>query len=590
MNAPKQTILTKLNSIVFDAFYSCGYVDVAGSVVRSNMQGVHFQSNSAFQVAKKHGKAPLVVAEEVAAQLKQDPTFSSVEAAAPGFVNLVLADDFLASYGNVLAEGVGVVVANETHQIVLDYGGANVAKPLHVGHLRSAVIGESLKRIARALGHKVISDVHLGDWGLQMGMIIEELRKRDPDMPYFADPLPDSFPSESPVTIHDLDELYPAASARAKVDPEVMVAARKATVELQEGHAGYRALWRHFVTVSVADLKQDYGALGVDFDLWLGESDAHETTSKLLMTLVKEGFAHESEGALIMSVSREADTKAMPPLLLRNSEGAVLYGATDLATIENRVDQLHPDEIVYVVDKRQQLHLRQVFRAARQAGIVSEGVVLEHVAFGTMNGTDNKPFKTRAGGTMKLKDLLATVKQQALERQMEVGHLEDASPEEVDTVATLVGIATLKFADLSNYHENDYVFDLERFSSFEGYTGPYLLYTTVRASSLIAKAAAEGVEPGEVLSPQTDSERALIMRLVEFSDAVTNAWETKSPSVLCEYAYDLATEFSSFYHECPVLTEQNKARKYSHLQLVQMVRDTLAQALDLLGIEVPQRM
>lgn len=594
MNVPRKhhtaTLQETLNSVISDAFSSCDYDSVVGVAVRSNIPGVHFQSNDSFSVAKKHRKAPVGVAQEVAAQLAKEPLFATVQAAAPGFVNMVLADEILASYGNQIAEASLVAQADTSHRVVLDYGGANVAKPLHVGHLRSAVIGESLKQIARALGHTVIADVHLGDWGLQMGMIIEELRSRHPELPYFADPLPETFPVESPVTVHDLDELYPMASKRAKEDEAVMMAARRATVELQRGHAGYRALWRHFVNVSVEELKKDYGALDVSFDLWLGESDAHETVTRLLTTLVENGHAFRSDGALIMSVSSDTDAKKVPPLLLCNSEGAELYGATDLATIQNRVSTLCPDEIVYVVDKRQELHLQQVFRAARQADIVPKEVLLTHVAFGTMNGTDNKPFKTRAGGTMKLKDLLAAVKQQALERNAEAGHLLDASSEEVDDVSRLVGIATLKFADLSTYHESDYVFDLKRFSSFEGYTGPYLLYSTVRASSLLEKAAQQGIEPGAIAKPQTDSERALLIRLAGFSDAVARAWETKSPSEVCEYAYALATEFSTFYHDCPVLAEQDAERRSSRVRLVRLVRDVLTKALDLLGMEVPARM
>jgi len=586
----KVTIQSKLNSFISNAFSSCGYVNVTGTVVRSKIEGVHFQSNDTFRVAKEFGKSPISIAKEIVAQLETSPLFASVESVLPGFVNLVIADDFLATYGNEMSEAASIVPVDSPHLIVLDYGGANVAKPLHVGHLRSAVIGESLKRIARSLGHTVIADVHLGDWGLQMGMIIEELRLRSPEMSYFSDPIPDIFPAESPVTMEDLNELYPAASKRAKADPEVMKAARKATYELQCGHAGYVALWQHFVAVSILDLKKDYGALDVSFDLWLGESNSHETVTKLLKRLMKEGCAYQSDGALIMQVSRDTDAKEVPPLMLRNSEGAELYGATDLATLQNRVAEMCPNEIVYVVDKRQQLHMRQVFRAARQAGIVPNETKLVHVAFGTMNGPDNKPFKTRAGDTMKLKDLLIDIKQQASQRYKEVGNLKDISLNELDDLAQMVGMATLKFADLSTNHESDYVFDLKRFSSFEGNTGPYILYTTVRASSLLAKAAKQGIGPGIILTPQKDSERALLIRLAEFSDRVSLAWDTKSPSEVCQYVYDLATEFSAFYHDCPVLSEQDEERRRSYVRLVQMVQDVLVEALNLLGMKVPSRM
>jgi arginyl-tRNA synthetase len=435
-----------------------------------------------------------------------------------------------------------------------------------------------------------VSDVHLGDWGLQMGMVINELQTRHPDWVYFDSSVSGPYPEESPLTIEDLESLYPEASQRAKAHESVMSEARRATVELQNGRPGYRALWQHFIHISVADVKQVYDRLGVDFDLWLGESDAHDVLVQQIDHLISSGWAHESDGALIIDVAEEGDTKEMPPLLLRNSDGAVLYGGTDLATIKQRVGTYHPDAIIVVADKRQSLHFQQVFRAALKVGYVSDVEKLEHVGFGTVNGPDNKPFKTRDGGTMKLDDFLSMVIANAKERIAEVQQGTKFSDEERESIAQMVGLATIKFADLVTHHTKDYVFDLERFSSFEGYTGPYVLYSAVRAKAILAKGESEGSVPGQAGAPQVDEERALAIKLLEYPDVLQASWKERTPSILCDYTYELANAFSSFYHACPILNDEDEGRRSGRLLLVSKVHDTLVASLYLLGMEVPERM
>lgn len=594
MNSPhstqKDTITKTLENIVTDAFLQAGFDTVYATVTRSKLpEKADYQSNTAFSFGKVIGRAPMEIAEAVALQLQTCDVFKQVSVATPGFINLVLSDDFLtSSVSNLFVDGAfDAMKSKEPKKIILDFGGANVAKPLHVGHLRSAIIGESLKRIGRFFGNEVIGDVHLGDWGLQMGMVITELKREHPEWSYFDRHFEGRYPSESPITIQDLERIYPQASARAKADESVMQEARTATVELQNGRRGYRALWKHFLDVSIADLALDYGALGVEFDLWLGESDAHNEAVSLLATLHERGLAYESEGALVMDVKRKEDVKEIPPLMLQNSDGAMLYGATDLATLKQRMETYCPHAVLYVVDKRQALHLRQVFRASESAGITSGDTQLEHIGFGTMNGTDNKPFKTRDGGTMKLKDLIALIEKTALNRITEIQHEKKFTTEEQADIARKVGSATLKFADLSNHYAHDYVFDIERFSSFEGYTGPYLLYSAVRAGAILEKA---GVRGDALIAPTHEAERKVLLELLAFPRNLTLAWEERAPSILVDHTYSIATAFNTFYHECPVLKENDERIRFSRISLVRMVHVALSTSLSLLGIEVPKRM
>jgi arginyl-tRNA synthetase len=583
----------KLTSLVARAFEAAGVDPSYGEVVVSARPDLgQFQCNGALAAAKATRANPRQLAEKVVQHLELPRVFRDVSLAGPGFLNLTLTDAYLAAHvGEMEADPrLGCPAVPRALRIVLDYGGPNIAKPMHVGHLRAAIIGESLKRLARFLGHHVVGDVHLGDWGLQMGMVIAELARRQPDLPYFDPESCGPFPPESPVTSGELEELYPTASQRAKDDPDFAEKARQATFELQQGRPGYRALWRHLVDVSVAELQADYGRLGVAFDLWLGESDAQARIPGLVERLRREGHARESEGALVVDVAEPGDAKEIPPLLLLKSDGAALYGTTDLATLDQRVEELGAELVLYVVDKRQADHFVQVFRAARKAGIVPPGVGLEHIGFGTMNGPDGRPFKTRAGGVMKLRDLLDLVTDKARERIREAGVARDYPPDEVERIAHRVGVATLKYADLSNHRAKDYVFDLDRFSAFEGRTGPYLLYTAVRTRSILRKAAEAGLAPGPLLPPGGDAERGVMLVASRLPDVLAAAFEHRAPNILCEYAYELATAFTRFYQEHHILSEADAARQASWLGLCDLTVRILLQVLDLLGIGVPERM
>ena len=587
------SIISQLTEIVSEAFEAAGYNRTLGQVEVSRFpETSQFQCNGALSGAKLHRCSPMLIAQRISELLSNHPAFEKVFIAAPGFLNFVAKDEFLrqvlASQDENSTLGCGDLVPQQS--VVIDYGGANVAKPLHVGHLRSAILGESLKRIARFLGHNVLGDVHLGDWGLQMGMLIHELSLRRPTLPYFVADYAGPYPEESPVTIDDLDELYPVASARSKQDATYLEAARQATALLHEGRPGYLALWRHFLNVSVSELRRDYGMLGVEFDLWLGESDAHSDALGLVDSLLATGVAENSEGAVVIRVDDSGGENALPPLLLRKSDGAILYATTDLATLAQRLRNYAPDVILYVVDARQAIHFRQLFIGARLAKQAPESVSLEHIAFGTMNGPDGKPFKTRAGGTMKLRELTQIICHAAEVRMAELvdnRQLDEAARTEI---ARLVGISALKFADLANQRTKDYVFDVERFSSFEGRTGPYLLYSTVRAQSIIRKAEQAGYAPSQEVAELKAADRKLVLALLTFPEAVLASWQTRMPNVLCEYTYQLAGAFNEFYHCCPILQEPDARRRASLLRLTQATRNRLVVALRLLGIEVPERM
>ena len=590
------SLLQSLSQTVSSAFASAGYDPKLGTVTASDRPDLcQFQCNGALQAAKEHREKPRDVALKVIGALREAPgsaaIFAKLDVAGPGFINIDAADDWIVGHiaRQAADERLGVDRVAAPKKIFIDYGGANIAKPMHVGHLRSSIIGDSLKRIARFLGHEVVGDIHLGDWGLQMGMLIAEMARRQPELSYFAAEATGDFPAESPVTISDLQQLYPEASARAKRDTEAMAAARAATAELQSGRAGYRALWRHFVAVSVAELRADLADLGVDFDLWLGESDVTDQIPGLIERLESQGAARLHEGALIVDVAEADDKRELPPLLLAKSDGAALYATTDLATLEQRVRQ-GARSMLYVVDNRQADHFLQVFRAARKTGLAAPDIELEHVGFGTMNGPDGKPFKTREGGVMRLKDLMSSVTAKARERMAEAKVAADYSAEEKDAIAADVGLAALKYADLVNHRAKDYVFDLERFSSFEGKTGPYLLYAVVRVKSILDNAEARGLKAGALMAPASDAERALLLSLAAFPDVVNQAFDARAPSYLAEYAHSLATSFNKFYAEHHILSEGDAARQASWLALVSDTARVLEKALEMLGIHVPRRM
>ena len=575
-----------------DAFEKAGYDRAYGKVTLSNRPDLcEYQCNGAMAGAKAYKKAPFMIAEDVVALLKDSACMEEVEVVKPGFINIRLKKAFVADYLNQMeeAEDLGIQKAENPEMIVVDYGGPNVAKPLHVGHLRSAIIGESVKRIARKMGHEVLGDIHLGDWGYQMGLIITELKERKPELPYFDESFEGEYPKEAPFTISELEEIYPTASGKAKEDDAYRENALHATYLLQNGHRGYRAIWNHIINVSVSDLKRNYANLNVSFDLWKGESDAQAYIPDMIDKLKKDGFAHEDQGALVIDVQEETDTKEIPPCMIQKSDGASLYGTTDLATLVQRVEDYHPDKVIYVVDKRQELHFTQVFRSAKKTGIVPAETELKFLGFGTMNGKDGKPFKTREGGVMRLENLIREIDDEMYKKIMDNRTVEE---EDARRTAEEVGLAAIKYGDLSNQASKDYIFDVDRFTSFEGNTGPYILYTIVRIKSILNRFAEEGgnLEAGAILDPVNDSQKNLMLQLTGFGATVENAFEEKAPHKICAYIYEVSNAFNSFYHETKILSEENEAQKASFIQLLKLTKKVLETCIDLLGFSAPDRM
>ncbi|HTK35473.1 MAG TPA: arginine--tRNA ligase [Caulobacteraceae bacterium] len=572
------------------AFAAEGLAPEYGRVTASDRPDLaDFQCNGALAAAKAARANPREIAGRIAARLDGDPRLAAVEVAGPGFVNLKVADAFLAERANGIAgDGrSGAAPVPAPRRVVIDYAGPNVAKPMHVGHLRSSIIGEALKRLFRFRGDTVWGDAHFGDWGFQMGLLIVAVGDEQPDLPFLAEG-DGPFPDVSPVTLEDLERLYPLAAGLAKTDIAYRERARRATAELQAGRPGYRALWRHFVTVSRTALEREFHALGVDFDLWNGESDADPLMAGMVEDLTARGLAVPDQGALIVRVAREGDKRELPPLIVVSSEGSAMYGATDLATVLDRRTRFDPELMLYVVDQRQADHFEQVFRAATIAGYAPEGS-LEHIGFGTMNGADGKPFKTREGGVLKLHDLIEMTRAKARERLHEAGLGTELSPEAFEATAHKVAVAALKFADLSNFRGTSYVFDLDRFTSFEGRTGPYLLYQAVRIKSLLRKALETQAKAGSILV-EAPAERELALVLDAFAQAVEEAYEKRAPHALAEHAYRLAQTFSKFYAACPVLAAETAALRASRLGLAAATLKQMEQALDLLGIDTPEVM
>ena len=577
---------------VSGAFEKAGFDPAYGKVTLSNRPDLcEYQCNGALPAAKVYHKAPIQIANAVKVQLAGCEMFESVEAVNPGFLNFKLSAEFLASYVAEmnLAEHFGVQPEQNPRTIVVDYGGPNVAKPLHVGHLRSAIIGESVKRITRFMGNKVVGDIHLGDWGYQMGLIITELKKRQPDLPYFDDNFTGEYPKEAPFTISELEEIYPCASGKSKEDEAYRNEALEATHLLQQGKPGYMALWNHIMNVSVTDLKRNYANLNVDFDLWKKESDAQPYIPDMVQQMKDQGFAYEDQGALVVDVKEESDTKEIPPCMLLKSDGASLYTTTDLATIVERMKLFQPDEILYVVDKRQELHFIQVFRCARKTGLVKPETKLSFLGFGTMNGKDGKPFKTREGGVMRLENLIADIDEEMYRKIVENRSVKDKDAKET---AKIVGLSAIKYGDLSNQATKDYIFDVDRFTSFEGNTGPYILYTIVRIKSILNRYVQEGgdLSAGKILPAVNASEKNLMLQLSGFAAMVENAFEEKAPHKICAYIYEVSNAFNSFYHETKILSEEDQAQKESFLQLLQLTRRVLETSIDLLGFSAPDRM
>ena len=585
-------ILDVLSEEMGRAFEEAGYEASLGKVSVSNRPDLcEYQCNGAMAGAKKYHKAPLVIAGEVAEKLAESEVFAGAEAVAPGFLNLKISEEFLLKQLRQMAEEpkFGLEAPEKKKRIIIDYGGANVAKPLHVGHLRSAVIGESIKRINRYVGHEVIGDVHLGDWGLQMGLVIMGLKERKPDLVYFDESYTGEYPREAPFTISELEEIYPASSAKSKEDAAYKALAMEATYKLQNGVRGYRALWQHILNVSVADLKKNYSSLNVEFDLWKGESDVHELIPEMVAYMKENGYAYISDGALVVDVKKDTDTKEVPPCMILKSDGASLYNTTDLATIMERMRLYHPDEIIYLTDKRQDLYFDQVFRCARKTKLVEPETELKWIGFGTVNGKDGKPFKTRDGGVMRLETLIQDTKDE-MYRKIREGR--EMSEEEARKVADMVAISALLYGDLSNQASKDYVFDVDRFTSFEGDTGPYILYTIVRIKSILAKYREQGGNPEstELRKAENTSEKELMMELVQFQAIMQNAAEETAPHKVCAYVYDLANAFNHFYHETKILGEEKEERKQGLIALLVLTLNVLESCIDVLGFSAPDKM
>ena len=592
-------ILDLITDEVTKAFTECGYDAKYAKVTLSNRPDLcEYQCNGAMAAAKEYKKAPFMIADEVAEKLAANKIFAMAESVKPGFLNLKIDEAYLADYVAKMQEDDGRFGCEKTDApktIMIDYGGPNVAKPLHVGHLRSAIIGESVKRIGKFMGHNVIGDVHLGDWGLQMGLIITELKARKPELVYFDEAYTGEYPEEAPFTISELEEIYPTASGKSKEDEAYKEAAMQATFELQHGRRGYQALLKHILNVSVTDLKKNYANLNVSFELWKGESDAQPYIPDMVQKMKDDGFAYISDGALVVDVKEDTDTKEIPPCMILKSDGASLYKTTDLATMVWRMKDYNPDEIIYVVDKRQELYFTQVFRCARKTGIVKPETELKFLGFGTMNGKDGKPFKTRQGGVMRLEHLISGINEEMLAKIQENQKTKEnlgISTEEAENTAKTVALAAIKYGDLSNQASKDYIFDIDRFTSFEGHTGPYILYTIVRIKSILNKYHGLGKdESGAAIEPaHSKGEKDLMLELSKFNAVMENAFEETAPHKICSYIYDLANAFNSFYHGTRIMAEENEAIQKSYIRILELTKSVLETCIDVLGFSAPERM
>ena len=582
-----EKLLSIISREIGDAFEACGYERELGRVTVSNRPDLcEYQCNGAMAGAKKYHKAPFMIADEVAEKLQSSKVVKDVASVKPGFLNFNLDNEYLASYINQMktSKKHGIELS-APEKIVIDYVGPNVAKTLHVGHLRSAIIGESVKRILRYAGNEVIGDAHLGDWGLQMGLIITELKERKPDLVYFDHEYTGEYPKEAPFTISELEEIYPCASGKAKVDEEFAKRAHDATVMLQNKDRGYTAIWNHILKVSIEDLQKNYSKLDVHFDLWKKESDAQPYIPDMVQMLKDKGLAYISNGALVVDVAKPEDTKEVPPCIILKSDGASLYQTTDLATIVEREKLFKPNRIIYVVDKRQEMHFTQVFRVSRLAELVPEDTKLQFLGFGTMNGKDGKPFKTRQGGVMRLEHLIRDINDAVYDKIMAS---RDEDEETARENAKIIGLSAIKYGDLSNQASKDYVFDVDRFTSFEGNTGPYILYTIVRIKSILKKFGQE--IPTAITVPDGAAQKALMLDMTRFSDVFAQASAEYAPHKLCAYIYDLANDFNRFYHETKILAEEDQDKKNGYIALISYCKDILETCIELLGFSAPEKM
>lgn len=587
-----EKFLDLISNEMKQAFEAAGYDRELGKVTVSNRPDLcEYQCNGAMAGAKLYKKAPIMIANDVADKCTDSRVFAEVQAVAPGFLNLKIKGSFLADYLTQMEkeEKFGLNAPEKQKTIIVDYGGPNVAKPLHVGHLRSAVIGESVKRIARYIGHKVIGDIHMGDWGLQMGLVITEMKERYPELVYFDESFDGEYPEEAPVTVTELEEIYPTASRKSKEDPAYKEKAMEATFKLQSGVKGYRALWKQIIKISVADMKRNYDNLNVTFDLWKGESDVHDVIPGMVDYMKKEGYAYISDGALVVDVKEDTDTKEIPPCMILKSDGASLYNTTDLATIMERMREYHPDQMIYLTDKRQDLYFEQVFRCARKTKLVDEDTELVHIGFGTVNGADGHAFKTRDGGVMRLEMLINEINEKMYQKIVESREVDE---EEARNTAKIIALSAIKYGDLSNQASKDYIFDIDKFTSFEGDTGPYILYTIVRIKSILAKAKEQGEDLTNLTLKEadTDFQKALMMTIARFNAMMENAYDEVAPHKICAYIYDLANALNRFYHENRILAEEDETKKRSWLGLLILTKEILEACIDVLGFSAPERM
>lgn len=587
-----EKIIDLISKEVSKAFEEAGYDSNLGKVTWSNRPDLcEIQCNGAMAGAKLYKKAPIMIAGDVAAKLAESDAVTDVVAVAPGFLNMNINAGFLAKYvaEQAGADKFGLDCGTESKKIVVDYGGPNVAKPLHVGHLRSAVIGECVKRLCRYMGHDAIGDIHLGDWGLQMGLIITELQERQPDLVYFDEAYTGEYPAEAPFTISELEEIYPTASGKSKEDEAYKAKAMEATFKLQSGVRGYRALWEHILAVSVADLKKNYANLDVNFELWKGESSVHDLIPEMVQYMKDGGYAYISEGALVVDVKEESDTKEIPPCMILKSDGASLYNTTDLATIMDRMENIKPDRMIYLTDKRQNLYFEQVFRCARKTKLINDDTDLVHIGFGTVNGKDGHAFKTREGGVMRLEMLIKEINDKTYAKITEG---REVSGDEAVKTAEKIAMAAIKYGDLSNQPAKDYIFDIDKFTSFEGDTGPYILYTIVRIKSILNKYVEQGgsVEGKQFMEPETKQAKNLMMELTKFIPMMESAYEELAPNKICAYIYDLANAFNGFYHETKIMAEEDKVKQDGYIALLLLCKAILEACIDILGFSAPERM
>ena len=587
-----EKILDSISNEVAKAFEAAGYDANLGKVTWSNRPDLcELQCNGAMAGAKLYKKAPIMIANEVAEKLKDCGAVTDVVAIAPGFLNMNMSASYLADYvaAQAKSDRFGLETEKTAKKIIVDYGGPNVAKPLHVGHLRSAVIGECVKRLCKYMGHEAIGDIHLGDWGLQMGLIITELKERKPELVYFDESYTGEYPKEAPFTISELEEIYPTASGKSKADEAYKARAMEATFKLQSGVRGYRALWEHILAVSVADLKKNYANLDVNFELWKGESSVHDIIPGMVQYMKDKGYAYISEGALVVDVKEESDTKEIPPCMILKSDGASLYNTTDLATIMDRMENYKPDRIIYLTDKRQNLYFEQVFRCARKTRLVNEDTDLVHIGFGTVNGADGHAFKTREGGVMRLEMLIKEINDKTYAKITEGRQMDG---DEAVKTAAQIALAAIKYGDLSNQPAKDYIFDIDKFTSFEGDTGPYILYTIVRIKSILNKYTEQGgsLENLSICLPDSKQAKELMLELTRFIPMMESAYEELAPNKICAYIYDLSNAFNGFYHETRIMAEEDKEKQAGYIALLLLTKNILETSIDILGFSAPDRM